>query len=140
MSITRRTFACLAAATLTQSPALAQEWPGKQPIRIIVPYPAGGNGDSGARAYAGIISANLKQAVIIETRPGASSIIGSEVVAKASPDGYTDAEFNAAAKLPSMKEKLGSSDDPYPATSAELRARLARDIDAYGAVIRATIK
>jgi hypothetical protein len=92
MSITRRTFACLAAATLTQSPALAQEWPGKQPIRIIVPYRAIGGG--------------------IQCRSEASL----------------------------DKEKLGSSGDPYPTTSAELRARLARDIDAYGAVIRATIK
>jgi hypothetical protein len=77
--------------------------------------------------------------VIIETRPGASSINGSEVVAKASPDGYTEAEFNAAAKLPSMKEKLGSSGDPYrqlPRNSGRASPRH----DAYGAVIRATIK
>jgi tripartite-type tricarboxylate transporter receptor subunit TctC len=49
-------------------------------------------------------------------------------------------EFNAAARLPVMKDKLGASGDPYPATAAELTARLDRDIDAYGAVIRATIK
>ncbi|RYF29867.1 MAG: tripartite tricarboxylate transporter substrate binding protein, partial [Comamonadaceae bacterium] len=49
-------------------------------------------------------------------------------------------ELNAAARTPAMKEKLGASGDPYPATSAELTARLNKDIDAYGAVIRATIK
>jgi tripartite-type tricarboxylate transporter receptor subunit TctC len=49
-------------------------------------------------------------------------------------------EFNAASKLPAIKDKLSASGDPYPATPAELATRLGRDIDAYGAVIRTTVK
>jgi tripartite-type tricarboxylate transporter receptor subunit TctC len=49
-------------------------------------------------------------------------------------------EFNAALKLPAIKEKLAISGDPYPAEPVELAARLRRDIDAYGAVIQNTIK
>ncbi|MDB5953801.1 tripartite tricarboxylate transporter substrate-binding protein [Ramlibacter sp.] len=77
------------AHSVVQIPPWAQEWPGKAPIRIVVPYAAGGNADSGARAYAEIVSASLKQTVIVDNRPGASSIIGSDVIAKPAPDGYT---------------------------------------------------
>ncbi|RYF31308.1 MAG: tripartite tricarboxylate transporter substrate binding protein, partial [Comamonadaceae bacterium] len=57
---------------MAQGQTWAQEWPAKQPLRIVVPYPAGGNADSGARAYAEILGASLKQTVIVENRPGAS--------------------------------------------------------------------
>lgn len=121
MSITRRTFTALAALALAQSPTWAQDWPGKQTIRIVVPYPAGGNADSGARAYAEIISANLKQTVIVDNRPGASSIIGSDAVAKAAPDGYTigvvsdsHAINHAMAQSPKAAEILGAK-VPYDA-------------------------
>lgn len=121
MSITRRTFTALAALTLAQAPAWAQEWPGKQPIRIVVPYPAGGNADSAARAYAEIVSASLKQTIIIDNKPGASSIIGSDVVAKSQPDGYTigvvsdsHAINHAMAQSPKAAEVLGAK-VPYDA-------------------------
>jgi tripartite-type tricarboxylate transporter receptor subunit TctC len=89
MSITRRNFTTLAALALAQTTSWAQEWPARQPVRIIVPYPAGGNADSGARAYSEIVSARLKQTFVVDNRPGASSIIGTSLIAKAPPDGYT---------------------------------------------------
>jgi len=49
-------------------------------------------------------------------------------------------EINAALRLPAMREKMITSGDPYPAEPSDLSARLLRDIDAYGAVIQATVK
>ena len=68
MTITRRALCAMAALGLAVSPCWAQEWPAKQPIRIVVPYPAGGNADSAARALAAVVSANLKQMVIVDNR------------------------------------------------------------------------
>ena len=66
----------------------AQAWPDK-PVRMIVPYPAGGTTDLLARVLAHKMSASLGQQVVIENRPGAGGNIGSDLVAKAKPDGYT---------------------------------------------------
>ncbi len=77
------------AAALTPA-ALAQ--PGtypSQPIRIVVPYPAGGAGDFLARQYAAKLGGELKQTVLVDNRAGAGGLIGSDHVAKAKPDGYT---------------------------------------------------
>src|SRR4051812_41504482 len=61
----------------------------ERPIRIVVPLPAGTSPDIFARHLAQKLSATLKQPVIVENRPGANSVIGTAVVAKASADGYT---------------------------------------------------
>jgi tripartite-type tricarboxylate transporter receptor subunit TctC len=68
--------------------AHAQPYPAK-PIRIVVPSPAGGPSDVGARVVGEKIAANWGQPVLIENRPGGNNIIGTQVVAKAAPDGYT---------------------------------------------------
>jgi tripartite-type tricarboxylate transporter receptor subunit TctC len=68
--------------------ALAQAYPVK-PVRVIVPYPAGGIVDLMARALTDALSARLGQPVIVEAKPGADASIGTEAVAKAEPDGYT---------------------------------------------------
>ncbi len=68
--------------------ALSQGYPGK-PIRLISPYPPGGSTDIVARLLAPKLGASMGQPVIVENRAGASGMIGSDVVAKAAPDGYT---------------------------------------------------
>ena len=67
---------------------LAQDYP-SQPIRIVVPYTAGGSSDFVARTVAAKMQENMNHAVVVENRPGGNAIIGTELVAKAKPDGYT---------------------------------------------------
>jgi tripartite-type tricarboxylate transporter receptor subunit TctC len=69
-------------------PALAQRYPNK-PIRIIVPFAAGGSVDALARVIGQQLSETFSQPIVVENRPGAGGNIGSDVVAKAAPDGYT---------------------------------------------------
>ena len=69
-------------------PTWAQDYP-TRPIRIIVPFSAGGAVDGPTRVIAQELGKRLKQQVIIDNRPGAGATIGSEAVAKAAPDGYT---------------------------------------------------
>lgn len=73
---------------LSGSAAHAQTYPSK-PVRIISPYPPGGGNDTISRAVAQKLIARLGQQIFVENRPGANSIIGSELVAKSPPDGYT---------------------------------------------------
>ena len=68
--------------------ALAQPYPSK-PTRLIVPYPPGGSADILARAIGAKLGDQLGQPVVIDNRPGAGTIIGTEATAKAAPDGYT---------------------------------------------------
>ncbi len=77
-------FAAIAAAPLVQ----AQNYPAK-PIRLIVPYPAGGATDFFARLVFTKMSESLGQQVVVENRPGAGTAIGASEVARSAPDGYT---------------------------------------------------
>jgi tripartite-type tricarboxylate transporter receptor subunit TctC len=77
----------LAVATVSTTPAHA-EYP-ERPIRMIVPFPAGGVTDVVARLTAERLSADLGQQVIVDNKAGAGGVIGSEIVAKAPGDGYT---------------------------------------------------
>lgn len=87
--ITRRTgLAALTLALLAASGAQAQDYPTK-PIRLVAPFPAGSGPDANAREIAAELTKVLGQTVFVENRPGASSIIGTDVAAKAAPDGYT---------------------------------------------------
>ncbi|HSC94281.1 MAG TPA: tripartite tricarboxylate transporter substrate binding protein [Burkholderiales bacterium] len=78
----------LAAALFLALPAASQGYP-TRPVRVIVPFAAGGNTDITARAIGAKLSEVFRQQVIVENRPGAATNIGSELVAKAPPDGYT---------------------------------------------------
>ena len=75
-------------SALCAAPATAQEYP-TRPIHIIVPFPAGGPSDVLARLIGDKMSADFGQAVVVENRPGANTVIGAEAAAKAAPDGYT---------------------------------------------------
>jgi tripartite-type tricarboxylate transporter receptor subunit TctC len=79
-------FAAVAALTVA-IPAAAQDWPTK-PVRIIVPFAPGGTADTLGRLTAQKLSEFLGQQFVIENRGGAGGVIGSEIVAKAPPDGY----------------------------------------------------
>ena len=68
--------------------AHAQSYPSK-PLRLIVPYPPGGGTDIVARAVAQKVFENSSQPVVIENKPGASELIGTDALAKSAPDGYT---------------------------------------------------
>jgi tripartite-type tricarboxylate transporter receptor subunit TctC len=91
-SIRRRHFlgstVAAALALCTNAQAQSQEWPAR-PVKIIVPYAAGGVTDMLTRLVATRLSASLKQPFVVENQPGASGIIGSDRVAKAPADGYT---------------------------------------------------
>ena len=80
--------ALLSVAALYPSAAPAQAYPAK-PIRVIVPFGAGGPADIYARYLGQQIQGTLGQPFVVENRPGAGSIIGTDLVAKAPPDGYT---------------------------------------------------
>ena len=77
------------AGVLSAAPAQAQgTWPDK-PLKLVVPYPAGGNADNTARLLATQLGQRLGQQVVVDNRPGGSGTIGAAAVAKAPADGYT---------------------------------------------------
>jgi tripartite-type tricarboxylate transporter receptor subunit TctC len=76
------------ASTLLASAALAQSFPNK-PIKIVVPFTAGGTGDVQARLIGQHMSQTLGQPVVVENKPGGGTVIGSNQVAKSAPDGHT---------------------------------------------------
>lgn len=78
----------IALAAATGSVSAQQPYPNK-PLRLVVPYPPGGGTDIVARLLATKLSASLRQPVIVDNKPGASTIIGTDTVAKAPADGYT---------------------------------------------------
>ena len=87
--------------------ALAQDYPAK-PIRLIVPFQAGIGVDTSTRQITSRMTPILGQPMVIENRPGASTIIGTEVAAKAAPDGYTlyIGASTAVAVIPYLYSKL----------------------------------
>jgi len=79
--------ACVLAVVATSALG-ADAWPSR-PITFVLPYPAGGAADTATRALAADMSRALGSPIIVENRPGASGIIGTNAVAKAAPDGHT---------------------------------------------------
>jgi tripartite-type tricarboxylate transporter receptor subunit TctC len=134
-------IASLVAAVCTDNFALAQQFPSK-PLRIVVPFPPSGSVDVAARALAPPLSKAFAQSVVVDNRPGAGTVIGTELVARAPADGHTIliAGFtfiaNAAlrTKLPfdSMRDFVGVAKigtDPYIiSVHPSLPVRTAKDI------------
>jgi tripartite-type tricarboxylate transporter receptor subunit TctC len=87
-SFMRALAVCLATLAFSAAASLAQEYPARA-IRIIVPFGAGGPADVAARVLGNALQESLKQAIVIENRPGAGAVIGTQEAAKSAPDGYT---------------------------------------------------
>ena len=85
----KRLACILTAVFCLPLPALAQAWPAAKPVRMVIPFPAGGATDIIGRVVAQKLSAALGQQVVVDNKPGAGGAIGSDMVAKAAPDGYT---------------------------------------------------
>src|ERR1700693_4311671 len=81
-------IAGIAAAMLGSTSVCAQNYP-ERPVRIVVPYPPGGTVDVVARVLALHLSDQTGRNFIVDNRAGANGIVGSDIVAKATPDGYT---------------------------------------------------
>ena len=82
-------LALLLSLGLAASGAWAQTWPTAKPIRLVIPFPAGGATDIIGRQVAQKLSVALGQQVVVDNKPGAGGAIGSDLVAKAPADGYT---------------------------------------------------
>ena len=80
--------AVFAAAAVLSAPCLAQDYPTK-PIRIVVPFGAGGPADVAARLIGNSLQEKFGQAIVVENRTGAGGVIGTQEVVKSTPDGYT---------------------------------------------------
>jgi tripartite-type tricarboxylate transporter receptor subunit TctC len=101
-----RLLTAIALAVLSASTALAQDYPNR-PLRIIVPFPAGGGVDTMARILANKMTGIVKQPVLVEHKPGAGGNVGTDFVAKSAPDGYTVLlNVNGIAISPSLYRKL----------------------------------
>jgi tripartite-type tricarboxylate transporter receptor subunit TctC len=112
-SITRRHILSLTLFTLAVAgtPAMAQDaWP-TRPIRLVLPFSAGGPADTVSRLIAQALNKQLGQVVIVDNKPGAGGIIGSDAVAKSAPDGYTLLiAGNGAIANPLLRTKMPYAD------------------------------
>jgi tripartite-type tricarboxylate transporter receptor subunit TctC len=109
-------FLALSPFALSAVPALAQApWPGDRPITWVVPYPPGGTTDILGRAIALRLGTSLGATVIVDNKAGATGVIGSAFVAKATPDGHTllGTSIGPQAIVPSLLAKM-----PYDAVKA----------------------
>jgi tripartite-type tricarboxylate transporter receptor subunit TctC len=94
-------------AALAQSPAPAASYPNK-PVRWIIPYSAGGSSDTRVRQLQPLLAEIWGQPIIVDNKPGAGGVIGTDLIAKAAPDGYTIgmANFGPLAVSPSLVKTL----------------------------------
>jgi tripartite-type tricarboxylate transporter receptor subunit TctC len=107
MNFASRLASALIVATVLVTGASAQSYPNR-PIKIVVPFAAGSGGDAVTRMIAEELHGELNVAVVVENRPGASGMIGSEAVARSAPDGYTlmSASTSTHSSLPSLFKKI----------------------------------
>lgn len=106
-SMLRRLCVAAGLASLLAVPALAQTSYPSQPLKLIVPYPAGGATDTLARTVAQKLQEAWGQAAMVENRPGAGGTIGNQVVVRAPPDGHTMLiGITALIQQPPLMDKL----------------------------------
>lgn len=113
MTSRRQLLLTLAATGLPLGQAFAQDaWPAKQPIKILVPFAAGGTSDALARLLGQRLGEILKQTVIVENRGGAGGMIGADAAAKSPADGYTIVlgTISSHSIIPALQKKV-----PYDA-------------------------
>src|SRR5204862_7618415 len=92
-------------------PASAQTWPAK-PVKIIAPFAPGGSADTLGRLVAAQLTERLKVTFIVENRPGAGGVLGSELAAKADPDGYPLVVSGTASHVIAPLLPQGTPHDP----------------------------
>lgn len=103
----RRTFACAAALAVTLAVPLASAAYPDKPIRIVVPFPAGGGTDAIARSLGEALAKDLGQAIVIDNKPGAGTVLGNDFVSKSPADGHTLLLTTSAFSIvPSLAAKL----------------------------------
>lgn len=85
----RTCLTLLIAAAMPLASASAQDFPSRQPVKLIVTFAPGGGADAAARAISDKFGDKLGQSVVVENRPGAGGVIATGLVSKAAPDGYT---------------------------------------------------
>jgi tripartite-type tricarboxylate transporter receptor subunit TctC len=110
MPTRRQTLSYALAAGLAPSVARAQAWRPSRPIRMIVPFAPGGSNDIVGRIIADAAAQTLGQPIVVENRAGAGSMIGTELVARAAPDGHTILINSAQATVPAIVARV-----PYDA-------------------------
>jgi tripartite-type tricarboxylate transporter receptor subunit TctC len=108
----RETFALALSAGLVPAVARAQAWRPTRPIRLIVPFAPSGSNDIVGRILAESVGQILGQAIVVENRAGAGSVIGTEAAARSAPDGYTVLINSAHATVPAIVARV-----PYHAVN-----------------------
>ena len=108
----RETLALALSAGLAPAVARAQAWRPTRPIRLIVPFAPSGSNDIVGRILAESVGQILGQAIVVENRAGAGSVIGTEAAARSAPDGYTVLINSAHATVPAIVARV-----PYHAVN-----------------------
>lgn len=107
MSLTLRAVAAIGCVVAFTAGAHAQDSYPSRPIRVIVPQSAGGSTDAAARILTDRLTDVFKQNIVVDNRPGAGSLHGTDAAAKAAPDGYTLLAIAASLTItPAMQSKL----------------------------------
>jgi tripartite-type tricarboxylate transporter receptor subunit TctC len=128
-------------ASVAAAPASAQEWPAKQPIRVIVTLSAGSATDVLARIAFEQVGKQIGQSIVIDNRPGAGQRIGAQAVARAEPDGYTllvNGELSKALETPVVRERFSSlGADPMPMRPSEFDEFIRKEVELNASIGKA---